>query len=131
MSAVGTMDLAKALMRRVVITSLVIAAVIVGIALILGRNEYAISLAAGAAVAMASFAVLAYTVAKAFSGTTGLGRSNAVVLALGFLKLGLLGAALWWLVSREMIEPITFLAGFSSVVVALLIEGIRLKGRVA
>jgi hypothetical protein len=80
---------------------------------------------------MASFAVLAYTVAKAFSGTAGLGRSNAAVLAIGFLKLGLLGAALWWLVSRNMIEPVTFIAGFSSVVVALLIEGVRIKGRAA
>lgn len=129
MSAVETMDSAKTLIVRVLITSLVIALVLVGASWAFGRPDYAISLAAGAAVAMASFAVLVLTVARAFSGESGIGRSNAAVLAIGFLKLGLLGIALWWLVSREMIEPLTFLAGFSSVVVALLIEGMRLKRR--
>lgn len=109
--------------------SLAIAALFVGAALILRRPDYAISCAVGAVVAMASFAVLVYTVARAFSRAAGSGRSHAVVLAIGFLKLGLLGAALWWLVSREMIEPLTFLAGFSTVVVALLIEGMCLKRR--
>jgi hypothetical protein len=116
-------------MVRVLITSLVIVLVLVGASLVFGRPDYAISLAAGAAASMASFAVLVFTVARAFSGASGICRSNAVVLAIGFLKLGLLGAALWWLVSREMIEPLTFLVGFSSVVVALLIEGMRLKWR--
>ncbi len=129
MSTVETMGLAKALMVRVLITSLVIALVLVGASLVFGRPDYAISLAAGTVVAMASFAVLVFTVTSAFSGTTGICRSNAAVLVIGFLKLGLLGAALWWLVSRKMIEPLTFLAGFSSVVVALLIEGLRLKRR--
>ena len=129
MNAVETMDSAKALIVRVLITSLVIALVFVGASWAFGRPDYAISLAAGAVVAMASFAVLVFTVARAFSGAKGICRSNAAVLVIGFLKLGLLGAALWWLVSRKMVEPLTFMVGFSSVVVALLIEGMRLNRR--
>jgi len=42
-----------------------------------------------------------------------------------FLKLGLLGAAIWFLLSKEIIEPMGFLVGFSIVVVMTIVKGLK------
>ena len=119
----------KALAKRVILISAIVALAMSAAAVIAGQPGSATSIAAGAAVAMVSFLVLVFSVARSIAGEGAGGRSHVAVLAIGFLKLGLIGVALWWLVSRKLIDPIMFLAGFSSVVIALLIEGARLKRR--
>ncbi len=129
----GRMDMTEttgsvgSLVRRVLLIAFLLALASSAAALVFNRTDCAVSLAAGATAAMVSFIVLVLTVTRALAGGRKAGRAGAVVLAAGFLKLALLGAALWWLVSRKMIEPITFLAGFSTVVLALIVEGIRIK----
>lgn len=119
----------RSLVLRVIVTSTIISALIaVAFGVVSGPNA-AISPLAGAAVAIASFFVLVFTVTMSVDDD-GRGRyAKGFVIALGFVKLGVIGVLIWWLVSRNMIDPITFLAGFSSVVVALMIEGMRMKGR--
>ena len=105
------------------LTAVIAAVLMSAVVVIISGTENAASLAAGAAVAIASFFVLVFTVTRSMSD--GSNFSKAAIAGLGFLKLGLIGVLLWWLVSKKMIEPITFLAGFSTVVIALLIEGLR------
>lgn len=120
----------KTLVKRVILVSAVLALAMSAVAALVGQPETAVSIAAGAVAAIVSFLVLVFAVARSLAGEGGGGRSSAAILAISFVKLGLIGAALWWLVSRRMIEPITFLVGFSSVVIALLVEGVRLKREV-
>lgn len=117
----------RSLTTRVVLIALSLALISGVAAAALGRTDYALSLATGSAAAIISFVVLVLTVVKAHGRGGGLGRSGAAVLAVGFLKLAVLGVVIWWLVSRRMIEPLTFLGGFSTVVLALIVEGIRVN----
>ena len=88
-----------------------------------GGAEAALSVGVGAAIAMASFAVLALVLVRTIAG----GRGAGWVAALGIVKMGVIGAVLWWLLSRKVVEPLAFLGGFSTMVAALLLEGLRTK----
>lgn len=127
MNMAETAGSVRSLTTRVIITASLLALFSGIAALALGRTDYAISLVSGAAAAIASFIVLVLTIMRTLGGRGGLGRSGVAVLAVGFLKLALLGTVIWWLVSRRMIEPFTFLGGFSTVVLALIVEGIRVN----
>lgn len=124
MSSAQDINPIRSLAKRVVLMSLGVALIMSAVVGLADKPENAISVAIGALTAIASFLVLVWMVAKTFAPG---GWPKALVAGIGFVKLGLLGAILWWLVSNKLIEPITFLAGFSSVVVALIIEGIGLR----
>lgn len=83
------------------------------------------SIAAGFIIAMASFIVLVFVVIGSLSGT----RRALWVGILGVIKMIILGTLLWWLISRGLVEPLAFLIGFSTMVVSLVVEGIRIKGQ--
>jgi hypothetical protein len=122
MSSVQNRNPVRSLAVRVVLTALATAFVMAVVVIAMSSFENAFSVAVGSAVAIASFLVLVAVVTKTLTPST---WPQAVIVGIGFLKLGILGVILWWLVSNKHVEPITFLAGFSSVVVALLIEGVR------
>ncbi|MFH1829696.1 MAG: ATP synthase subunit I [Pseudomonadota bacterium] len=114
----------RSLAKRVLLTAGVVALIMAIIAVAVGTTDNAVSVVIGSLVAIASFLVLVAVVVQTLGPSK---WSKALVAGIGFLKLAILGAVLWWLVADKIIEPITFLAGFSSVVVALVIEGLRLK----
>lgn len=117
----------RSMVKRVIAVAIVIL-VAMSISVVASRHPLeTVSLAAGGAVAIASFLVLVFTVTRAMCD--GGGGTKLLVIVVGFVKLGALGAALWWLVNRDMIHPMTFLAGFSSMVLALLVEGLRVRRR--
>ncbi len=124
MSSAQNINPVRSLTKRVVLISLGVALIMAAVVMLIDKAVNAVSVVIGALVAIASFLVLVWMVTKAVSPSR---WPKALVAGIGFLKLGVLGAILWWLVSNKLIEPITFLAGFSSVVVALVIEGIRLR----
>lgn len=45
--------------------------------------------------------------------------------ARSFLKLGLLGGTIWFLLTRHIVEPVGFLAGFTLTVILLIIKGLK------
>ena len=112
------------LIARVGALSLATAAVAAAAAAVMSGPAAAFSVGIGAAVALASFSVLCLSASCA----AGSGFGAAFVAALGILKMAIIGALLWWLISRGLVEPVSFLAGFTSLVAALLIEGL-LAGR--
>lgn len=78
------------------------------------------SLATGLAIAAASFAILVLVVSKGMSGDT----SAIGIGLLGTIKMAAIGLLLWWLIRRGLVTPLAFLAGFSTMVAALVVEGI-------
>ena len=123
MSAADARRRVGSLVRRVIVLSAALAIAMSVAATLFGHSGYIASIVAGAAIAMAGFLALALTVRRSLAG----GSSGLAVAGIGILKLIILGAALWWLFSMKLIEPMLFLAGFSSVVLALIIEGLRLS----
>ncbi|MFH0800069.1 MAG: hypothetical protein V2A66_07820 [Pseudomonadota bacterium] len=91
-----------------------------------GSARASVSLASGFAVAAASFAVIALVVVRSLGGTGGKGYPVLIAI-LGMVKMAVIGAVLWWLLSRGHVEPISFLCGFSTVVLALIVEAVRMK----
>lgn len=87
-----------------------------------GGARLAFSVGVGALMSMASFAVLALVVTRAFGG------GRAVFLGfLGLVKMAVIGIVLWWLVSQKVVEPVSFMIGFSAMVAALIVEGLKKK----
>jgi len=111
------------LMLRVLGISASIAAAMAAAALVMGRGQAALSIGVGAVVAMAGFAVLAGTISGS-QGSTGRWRVG-LLAGIGMIKLGVIGVVLWWLISRALVGPFSFLAGFSTMVAALIIGGLR------
>lgn len=89
-------------------------------AILLGYKSLIISILAGFVIANLSFIVLSIVVV--FSVT---GRKHATLMAiLGMIKMGIVGLVLWILLRKNLVEPVTFSIGFSTLVVALLIKGL-------
>ncbi|HPQ80255.1 MAG TPA: ATP synthase subunit I [bacterium] len=109
------------LVRHVISTAVLILAVAVAASYLLGRSESAFSIAAGSTIAMASFAVLVMVVVRTMAG----GRGAYWIAALGMAKIFVIGAVLWWIMKSGAVEPLAFLVGFSTMVLALLVEGVR------
>jgi len=112
------------LLKRVAITSTIISVLAMIISLVFASLIITVSIASGWIISLASFFVLVMAVSKSFSGRSG---ATAVWAFLGIIKLGVLGALLWWLITKVHIEPFAFLGGFSTMIVALVVEGIRLR----
>lgn len=104
--------------------SAALAAVEVALFAILGSKISVVSAAIGWATSVASFLALAITIVKAFARKN---RMTAFWAALGILKLGVIGVVLFFLVTKKIIEPIAFLAGFSTIVAALLVQAMRMR----
>jgi len=114
---------------RSLLVATLLAAAMAALALVFGQAASLISIAAGAIMAMASFVVLVVVVVRSFAiecGPAAVRRQPLALLAIvGCTKLMFLGAALWWLINRQLVSPLPFLAGFTSMVAALLLEGLR------
>lgn len=109
--------------QRALLTAATLCALAAAGAFAFATTKAALSIAAGGGIAMASFIVLAFVIVRSAGGKSGAGW----VAALGMVKMGVLGGIIWWLMSRGIVEPLAFLGGFSTMVAALLIEGIRVK----
>ncbi|MBT3181917.1 MAG: hypothetical protein HN337_05340 [Deltaproteobacteria bacterium] len=112
------------LLRRVFLISAIVMAISVVIAIALQSKQAAISIGSGWVIGFVSFFVLVMTVMKSFSGEHVKSVGWAIV---GILKLGVLGGVLWLLITRGHVEPFSFMGGFSILVFALIIEGVRLN----
>ncbi len=115
-------DIVRLILRVLGIAASMAAAMAVA-ALVMGRGQVALSIGVGAVVAMAGFAVLAGTISGS-QGNTVRWRVG-LLTGIGMIKLGVIGVVLWWLISRALVGPFSFLAGFSTMVAALIIEGLR------
>lgn len=104
--------------------STALAAALVILFAIFGSKISVVSAAIGWATSVASFLALAITIVKAFARKN---RMTAFWAALGILKLGVIGVVLFFLVTKKIIEPIAFLAGFSTIVAALLVQAMRMR----
>lgn len=113
---------ARAFMVRTLLTAAVILGSASVVAALLRQVKMIFSLVIGGALAGLSFIVLVVVVSNALGRQ---GRSGWGVAVLGLIKMGLLGALLWWLLTRGHVHPLAFLAGFSTMVAALLIQGLR------
>ena len=112
---------ALSLARRLATTAGALMVIASGAALALGAATEALSIIAGGLIAIASFTILTFVIIRSFGGDKGAG----FVAAVGMVKMLALGALLWWLLRRGIVEPLAFLGGFSTMVVALLVEGLR------
>lgn len=126
MTTAGAKNSARALMIRTIGLAAALAAAAALASLIFWGKRQCISVAAGACIAMASFSVLAAVIARSISGG---GRSIMPVAFLGIAKLVAIGALLWWLITRGHAEPVSFLAGFTTMVAALVIQGASARRR--
>lgn len=101
--------------------NLVILGLASGVAAIWFGKTALISVISGSAIAMASFAVLVTVVASAVGS-----KSKALFVAgIGMIKMLAIGFVLWWLLSHHIVEPLAFLAGFTTMVAALLIKSVK------
>jgi ATP synthase I subunit len=115
----------RRLIRGVLMTETIVLAVACLVsALVMRQSGAAFSVALGAVMSMLSFVVLAVVVYKSM---TGQGRAVVLITALGTIKVLALGALLWWLISTGVADPIAFMIGFGTMVLALIIEGMKFK----
>jgi ATP synthase I chain len=125
MSIVDPTVAARMLCRRVLAIAWALAAAAALAAGLLGSLAAAASIGAGALLASASFLALVWIVVRSLPGASSspARRYPRAILLLGLLKLALIGGAIWWLLTRGLIDPLAFLAGFTTIVVALLVAG--------
>lgn len=107
--------------RRTSAVSSVLCIIIIVCATVAGHRASVFSVLAGFIIANLSF--MALSVVVIFSIT---GRKHAALMAvLGMVKMGVVGFVLWILLRKNLIEPVGFSIGFSTVVVALLMKSCR------
>ncbi len=111
-----------ALIGRVLIIGGTLGGMATLFALLLGRTDFAIGIAAGTAVGMASFTILILTLNRLMHNPTG--AKTTAILIIGSLKLLIIGGFIWWLLHMRRVDSFAFLAGFSSVVAALLVAAL-------
>ena len=115
--------LIRRLIRGVLMTETVIlAATCLTSAFIMKESEAAFSVALGAVISILSFTVLAIVIYKSMMGQ---GRAVILITMLGTIKVVVLGGLLWWLISAGVADPIAFMIGFATMVITLIIEGIK------
>jgi hypothetical protein len=105
---------------KTVLFAWVLLAVAVGVAFLFGKAGMIVSLIFGTAISSASFAVLSLVLVRAVKG----GRGVVWFAVLGVFKMAILGVAIWFLLNKNIVEPITFMAGFSSVIASLIVVGL-------
>jgi hypothetical protein len=128
-SAAGAFD--EGFPRRVLRVSLVLVAIGVLYACLLGAWTVAIGLGGGGVLGVAAFVVLAWTVGVVTGGAGRPKARKALVIALAVVKLPLIGVALWFLLFRLDADPLSLAAGLAmtQVVMVLKVAGRALAGR--
>ncbi|MBN1282260.1 MAG: hypothetical protein JXA24_00625 [Proteobacteria bacterium] len=114
----------RGVVLRVLALTAALAAAAVAAAILFSTQRTALSLGAGAVIGALSFVALAASISCS-AGSRRMGVRAALITGLCMLKLAAIGALLWWLVSRAVVDPLSFLMGFTAVVAALIIEGLR------
>jgi hypothetical protein len=114
----------KGLIRKILVTSCAIAVMAAGTALALKNPKFAMSVCLGWMVSAVSFAVLCITAYNAFIKNHAV---SVVAASLGIAKLVVVGFLLWVLITKGLVDPTAFMAGFSATVIALIFEGVRMK----
>ena len=112
------------LIKKIVLTSMILAAVAAVVSLALGHSKFALSIGMGWIISVTSFSVLCITIYSAFMKNH---TASIVAAVIGIAKLIILGLALWYLITKGYADPLAFMAGFGSTVLALMIEGFRMK----
>lgn len=116
-------SLAIKLAKRTVILGATLAAIASAAAMFLGHHIIALSIAAGSIVAMAVFLIVSFVVIRTASNK----RGAKTISVLFVIKTAAIGVLLWWLISYRIVEPLSFLGGFSTVVVALIVMAFYAK----
>lgn len=116
-------SLAIKLAKRTVILGAILAAIASAVAMFLGHHLIALSIAAGSIVAMAVFLIVSFVVIRTASNK----RGAKTISVLFIFKTAAIGVLLWWLISYGIVEPLSFLGGFSTVVVALIVMAFYAK----
>jgi len=119
--------------RRVLRMSLVLTAIAVVYACLMGAWRGAIGLGAGGVIGAAAFVTLAWMVGALVGGKTLPGWRKAGLLALVLVKLPLLGVALWYALYRLDAHPLGLLIGLAmtQIVMVLKVAGMLLVSRSA
>lgn len=116
---------------RTLFTCTALTGILVGAALISQNLDAIMSIAAGTLMGMASFIVLTVVVVKSLSIECKLNTKKYLSLPFvalaGCIKMMVLGYVLWWLIRRHLVFPVPFMGGLTTMVVALIVEGSRLK----
>ena len=117
--------------RRVLRMSLVLTALGVIYACLVGAWRTAIGLGAGGLIGGAAFLVLSWTVAVMVGGSAKPRWRKAGVLAVAVVKLPLLAVALWYAIWRMDAQPLALLAGLAmtQIVMVLKVAGAMLVAR--
>jgi hypothetical protein len=119
--------------RRVLLSSLILTALGVMYACLLGLHAVAIGLGAGGVIGGGAFVVLAWTVGLLIGGGAVPGWRKAAVVAIALVKIPLLAVALWLALYRLGAHPGALLAGLAmtQVVMALKVGGSLLKAKMS
>lgn len=83
---------------------------------VLGASS-GLSTAVGAVVAVANFILFGWIASRVVSGSV---KQRAALMLVLIAKMGALFALIYYLVTRHWVEPITFMVGFSALVVGVL-----------
>lgn len=101
--------------------SYIIAALLILASLYYQSFNITLSVALGAAIVVISFKLLCWLIINSFKEA---GRSKMGLFALALFKLAILGIILWLIVVKLPIHSIAFLAGLSTMVMAVLVYGL-------
>ena len=110
-------------MKRAILWSLAILVLAVVASLVWATTKITVSLLAGAVISIVSFTILVLVLTNSIAG----GSKAVFVAILGMIKMCIIGFVLWWLLTHGFVEPLSFMAGFSTMVIALIIEGARVS----
>ena len=108
--------------RRVLRVSLVLVAIGVLYACLLGAWPVAIGLGGGGVLGAAAFVVLAWTVGVVVGGPGRSRARKAVVIALAVVKLPLIGVAFWFLLFRLDADPLSLAAGLAMTQIVMVLK---------
>lgn len=103
---------------RTIITTVLILLVLMVLLFFVSSKKAVLSAAVGSIIAAASFVVISIVVVTSILRT----KVAGLVVFLGIAKMAAIGAVLWILITKGLVEPIGFLLGFSTLIVALVVE---------
>jgi hypothetical protein len=78
----------------------------------------------GGFISIANFSFLQFTVRNAFTGESGIKVKKAILMFKSFLRLFILGAVIYFLITRGIVNPVGFTIGFSTIVISIVSFGI-------
>jgi len=90
------------------------------------EKSFTAGVIAGGLLAILNFGVLERSIVGAFSPSEGFRAKNAAVILKYFLRLLILGVAIYLLLKQEWVHPVGLLVGLSIVVFSIVCLGIRM-----